>query len=292
LTTTGWLVVKKVLPPLLVGDPPNYLKIAEAQNPLPPVGWTVMLGDKPVGWSLTDTKLQPTGLTEIYGRVHFDAMPLDEVMPGWCRTFSHWLNKPVQTLKMDAGSELFIDAFGRLDRFHSSMRLDPLNETVSITGNVEGRQLEVMVRTNAISFTREIPLPPNALLSDALSPQTQLPGLHVDQTWTVPEFSPLRPTTNLLEIIRATVEGMEPIVWNGRMENVWVVVYRVDAGNVAEQTPKGKLWVRRDGAVLQQQVSLFDRTFTFVRLPDNKAAKLVARAGRHWWNLESGLHLP
>ena len=292
LTTTGWLVVAKVLPPWLVGDPPNYQKIVEAQNPLPPVGWTVMLDDKPVGWSLTDTKLQPTGLTEIHGRVHFDSMPLEEMMPGWLRTFSRLVSKPVQKLKMDARSELFIDAFGRLYRFHSSMKLDPLNETVSMHGMVEGRRLEVRVRTSAVSFTREVPLPSNALLADALSPQTQLPGLHIGQKWTVPEFSPLLPSQNLLEIVHAKVEGMEPIIWNGAVENAWVVVYRADAGNVTEQAPKGKLWVRRDGAVLRQQASLFDMTLTFVRLPEDEAAKLVARAGRHWWNLKSELRLP
>jgi hypothetical protein len=292
LTTTGWLVTEKVLPSLLVGDPPNYLRIAESQNPLPPVGWTVLLDDRPVGWSLTDTKLQPSGLTEIHGRVHFDAIPIEKTMPGWLRVLSPLVGKPIQGLRIDAVSELFIDAFGRLYCFNSSMRLDRLNETVSMHGTVEGHQLEVMVRTSAMSFTRKVSLPSDALLADALSPQTRLPGLHVNQEWTVPEFNPLMPSSNPMEIVHASVKGTEPIIWNGTLENAWVVEYRADAGNVAERTPRGKLWVRRDGAVLRQQTSLLDMTLTFVRMSDDEAANMETSAGKQWWILESEQRRP
>ena len=77
LATMSWLVTEKVLPPLLVGEPPSYRQIIEAQNRDPPVGWQVLWKGQPLGWALTDTKLQPNGLTtEIHGRVHFDALPL------------------------------------------------------------------------------------------------------------------------------------------------------------------------------------------------------------------------
>ena len=56
-----------------------------------------------------------------------------------------------------------------------------------------------------IPAPKEIQLPSDALLSDILSPQMRLPGLRLNQTWTVPVYSPFMPDKPL-EIIRATVE--------------------------------------------------------------------------------------
>ena len=95
------------------------------------------------------------------------------------------------------------------------------------------------------------------MLGDAWSPQTLLPGLHTGQTWNVPIYSPLRPPKAPLEILQATVEGSEPILWDGQTEEVWLVVYRNDAGAGLRnnESPRGQLWVRRDGTVLKQEVS-------------------------------------
>ena len=82
-------------------------------------------------------------------------------------------------------------------------------------GTVEGGQLELVVRSGDQSFSHEVSLPPKALLADALSPQTRLPGLHVGQTWSVPVFNPLWPSKSPIEIISAKVEESEAILWNG-----------------------------------------------------------------------------
>jgi len=291
LATMSWLVREKVLPPLLVGEPPSYCQVIEAQNRDPPVGWKVLWKGEPLGWALTDTKLQPTGLTEIHGRVHFDKFPIGAMTPVWLQPFLGLIKKPAGQLRMDASSELLIDTFGRLLRFDSAVQLDPLIEKVSMRGTVEGGQLELLVRSGNQSFSHEIPLPPKALLSDALSPQTRLPGLHVGQTWSVPIFNPLWPTKSPIEIICATVEGSEPIYWNGVIEDAWLVVYRHDSGSGARasQNVKGRLWVRRDGAVLQQEAMLFDSSVVFVRLADKETTKLIDEtAGPRWWAFGRG----
>jgi hypothetical protein len=91
----------------------------------------------------------------------------------------------------------------------------------------------------------------------------------------------LRPPGNPLEILHAEVERLETITWNGHREETWLVVYRRDSGFVlgGNKSPRGKLWVRRDGAVLKQQVMMLDSTMTFVRLPDEEAAVLAERVG-------------
>jgi hypothetical protein len=291
LATMTWLVKEKVLPPLLIGEPPSYSQIVEAQRHSPPVGWRMAFNSRPVGWALTDTKMQPTGLTEIHGRVHFDTLPLQEMMPSWLRSLSKWIEQPIDKLRMDARSVLTIDGLGRLERFDSTVSVDPLKEVICVRGTVEGRQLQLLVRTGGASFTNEAFLPSDALVCDALSPQAQLPGLRVGQTWTVPVYSPLWPAKNPLEVIHAKVETMEPIFWNGAMEESSLVVYRDDPGSNAggNQNLRGRLWVRRDGTVLKQQILFFDSTITFVRLPDAAAERLAASAGRHWWTIENDL---
>jgi hypothetical protein len=290
LVTTSWLVVKKVLPPLLVGEPPSYRQVIEAQNRDPPVGWRVSWKGNLLGWALTDTKSQPTGLTEVHGRVHFDAFPIGAVTPIWLQPFLALSKKPVDQLRLDASSTMLIDAFGRLLRFDSAVQLPPLIDEITMRGTVEGGQLQLVVRPGNQSFSHEVSLPPKALLADALSPQTRLPGLHVGQTWSVPVFNPLWPTKCPIDIITATVEEPETILWNGEPENTLVVVYRRDSGTAAraKQNVQCKLWVRRDGAVLRQEAMLFDSSIMFVRLTNKETVKLVEAAGPRWWAVGHG----
>jgi hypothetical protein len=290
LGTMTWLVNEKVLPPLLIGEPPSYREVIEAQNRDPPVGWKVLWKGQSLGWILTDTKLQPTGLTEIHGRVHFDQFPIGANAPAWLQPFLGLIKKPADHLRMDASSELLIDTIGRLLRFDSEVQLDPLIDRITMRGRVEGGLLELVVRSGSHSFSHEVPLPPRALLADALSPQTRLPGLHAGQTWSVPIFNPLWPTKSPVEIIYATVEGSEPISWNGVVEDARRVVYRLDPGNgpKVERNVRGRLWVRRDGAVLQQEAKLFDSTIVFVRMADQESARLIEKVGPRWWAFDQG----
>jgi hypothetical protein len=104
----------------------------------------------------------------------------------------------------------------------------------------------------------------------------------------MPVFSPFRPPSSPLEILQATVERTENIVWNGEPVSARLVVYRSDAGSglLAARKPRGKLWVRSDGLVLKQQVTALNSDLTFVRLPANEARSLAefldSEAGEDW----------
>src|SRR6185436_1668063 len=102
------------------------------------------------------------------------------------------------------------------------------------------------------------------------------PNLHLGQAWTIPVFSPFRPNSPL-EILQATVEAEEFIRWNGEVVPVWTVVYRRDAGSgiASAGKPRAKIWVRRDGLVLQQEVSLLNAELRFVRMSTSDAAKYL-----------------
>ena len=88
---------------------------------------------------------------------------------------------------------------------------------------------------------------------------------------------------------RPRSKAREPIFWDGTIEDAWLVVYRSDSGQRGRQrpgSPRGKLWVRRDGAVLRQEAMIFDSTVAFVRLTDEESAELTETAARQWWSME------
>ena len=288
LASMGWLVTEKVLPPLLVGEPPNYQRIVDARRHEPAVGWRMTFNGRAVGWALSDSVSESNGMTEIRGRVHFDSLPLEELTPGWLRSLFRMVDHPVDRPQMDVRSVLVIDPLGKLQRFDSVVSVDPLKDVIRMRGTVEGRQFQLVVRTGDLSFSNEAYLPSNSLLGDALTPQTQLPGLRVGQHWTVPVYSPLRPANNPLEIYYATVDSLEPILWDGAMTDAWLVVYHSDPGGATNnQRPTGRLWVHRDGTVLKQEIVLLDSTMTFTRLPNAEAEDLADDAGNQWWSMET-----
>ncbi len=280
LATMGWLVHTKVLPPLLVGEPPSYETIFDPDGADPPVGWRLAVNGRAVGWALTTTTLQPNGLREIGSHVHFDEVPLEELTPGWFRSLLRLVDEPSLRQPMDAKSTLFLDPLGRLSRFESTVGLGAANELISLRGEIVGTQILLSVRAGEFVYRSEGYLPAKALMNDAFQPQSHLPGLRQGQIWTVPMVSPLRPPNSPLEILQAEVEGYDMIPWEDRMERVWLVVYKDDPGAAlgGRQEPRGRLWVRRDGTVLKQEVTLFGSTLTFSRLPEAEVSELQAAA--------------
>jgi hypothetical protein len=272
-----WLIVQKVLPSLRVGEPPSYQTILEAQKEESQVGWRLRLNDQEIGWALSKTERQPSGIVEITSCVHFNRLPLNEMAPPWIREiFRNLQFIGAERMTMESGSRLTIDPLGRLLRFDSTVSVGPNKDMIRMSGVVEGSRLQFQIRPGGLSG--EFQLPPKALLGDALSPQTHLPNLRAGQTWTVPVFNPLLQTNASMEILHASVEEPEFIDWKGQILKAWVVVYRIDSGyGVSQQNaPQSTLWVREDGRVLQQKVSLFESvTMTFIRMSREESRHLA-----------------
>ncbi len=286
LSSMGWLLVEKVLPPMLVGHPPSYRTILEAQQRDPLVGWMMRFDDRPLGWALSTTSSLPDDITEVRSWVHFDQLPLDDLTPGLLRALLRLVEQPVGNLEMyaktmDAKNAVLIDPLGRLSSFRSEVRVMPLDSLITMQGTIEGTQLKLEINAGGLPYETERPIPRQSLLSDALSPQTQLPGIRPGQTWTVPVYSPLN-LNRPVEVLKATVEGTDPIVWNDRTVETLLVVYRSDPGYGlgGNDRPRGKLWVRPDGTVLKQHVMIYNSTMTFIRLPDDRAAALKRKVER------------
>jgi len=180
---------------------------------------------------------------------------------------------------MDVHRVLTVDSLGKLLCFDSKVQIEPLKNVLRMRGIFDGLELHVEIRCGDFSYSTDVPLPQRALLSDAFSPQMQLPNLATGQTWTVPVISPLRPTNNLMQMLYATVQGKEPIYWNGEIYDARVVVYRNDPGVSFGDpvTPQGKLWVLADGTVIKQQTMIFDSALIFVRMPRAETERLVEK---------------
>jgi hypothetical protein len=293
LSTMSWLVVAKVLPQLLIGDRPSNRDVLSAQTDSPPAGWRILMGDRRLGWALTEVVSRSDGLKEIHGWVHLVKFPLEKMLPPVLQPIFQLLGRPADILRvdaMDARSTLTLDAMDNLLQLDSRVRLEPLGEVISARGLVEGGKLGLLVCCFGSSFNYEIPVPPKALFTDLLSPQSQLPGLRDGQRWSDPVYNPLRPN-DPVEIIFASVEGIDQKMWGGGPPvSAWRVVYRSEPeGGAAagDESVRGIVWVRRsNGRVIQQQVRLSGTTIDFDRLTRREAADLVKTAGENWWTFE------
>jgi len=271
-----WLLTQKVLPALRIGDPPSYRTIVAQEHPKP-VGWRLMMNGRQLGWAWSTIRKSSNLTTDVRSRVHFDNVPIDRLIPSWLRGIVSTGSQPLGKLQLEVESKMLLDPLGRLVDFDSALRSTAEGPSlVRLQGSVEGTKLKLSVHSGTFQYDPEISLRPNDLLGDNLAPQMRLPGLRQGQTWTVPSYSPLSPLNQPIEILQAKVEELTTIRWNNSEQSAWLVVYRSDmvgeSGN--DKDIRSRLWVKPDGAVLRQQVQLFDSTLVFIRMSDAEAADL------------------
>ncbi len=271
--TTGWLFVEKILPSLSPGSPPGYQAMYTADAGLIPVAWTVQWRDRPLGWSIAESERTALGGLLVDSRMHFDRLPLDEIMPMWT---SLLVRKafPKDGLTFDARGRLTIDAAGDLRSFMSIVSVPGSSEQVLLNGTVDAGTVRVQVQAGEMRYETTRHLPDRMLIGDELLPQAMMPGLYEGRRWTVPVYSPLRAGSAPLEILHAEVGPEETIYWEGLLVRVHAVSYREDPASHRE--PRSRMWVDRTGRVLRQESTLLGSKLSFVRRSDEAAARLAA----------------
>ncbi|REK05994.1 MAG: hypothetical protein DWQ37_22995 [Planctomycetota bacterium] len=283
LATMSWLVAAKVLPPLRVGEPPNYGVIVDESRNEPPACWAIQMNGKTIGWAANKLERRKEGISELFSHVYFGELPLDELAPGWLAGVLKPVLSDLELLDVEKRSRLVIDPLGRLTEFESNVRLANLIDAIKVKGRLEGSTLRLTVQSGDISATVSRSLAPNALMGDELTPQARLPNLRVGQQWTVPLYSPFRSATSPLDILQATVEREDPVIWDGRSVNTHVVVYRGDSGSgAAGDNTRARMWVREDGVVLCQEVGVFKTPVRFKRLPPREAKSIWNALPEDW----------
>lgn len=278
LGAMSWLLGAKVLPPLLLGEPPTYQKILAAEPDAPAeeteVVWDITCDQRPVGTASSSIHPMEDGIRELRSEVRFTELPLDSISPLRLGAFARLPDGQSRSIAFNAKAVFEVGPLGQLQRFESKLEMGILAEPVFVQGTVDGTQLRLTLRTGDLVYHTDSVLPQDSLLSDALSPQSRLPGLRVGQTWLSPMYSPFHPRTRPLEALEAVVERTEPLLWHGQgVETLVVVYYNEQGGRVgAVGQPRGKVWVRPDGVVLQQEVPLIDSVLRFIRRPPQSAA--------------------
>lgn len=281
LTTMSWLVIAKILPSLVVGDPPDRMAILTAQAEEQVVGYDVLWEAERIGWALIRGDRVAGGATLIDGRIHFDRLPIRRMVPGVFLKLLALDGSVSDHIQLDAKNRMFFRANGQLQRFHSTVSLDPRISAVRVEGFVVGETVLLTIRSAGATYEARRPLPRNAMVSDSLMPQSRMPGLREGRKWTVEVYSPLRPRTDPMEIMQAEVVGRAPITWDDQVEEPWLVVYRGDPGSNVGRAGKEHawLWVRDDGVVLQHKIAVLDGALTFLRMPDEKGHELQQLLG-------------
>jgi hypothetical protein len=272
--TSGWLLVEKILPSLAPGSPPGYQAIYTSDSGLIPVAWTVHWNDQPLGWAIAESQRTPLGGLVVDSRMHFDRLPLDEILPAWTSLLVRKALPQGGGLTFDARGRLAIDPAGDLRSFMSVVNVPGSTEQVLLNGTVDAGAVRVQVQTGEIRYETTRHLPDRMMIGDELSPQATMPGLFEGRRWTVPIYSPLRAGGSPIEILHAEVGPEETIYWEGRLVRVHPVAYREDPASRRE--PRSRLWADRTGRVLRQEALLLGAKLAFVRRSDEAAARLAA----------------
>jgi hypothetical protein len=282
-TTMGWLVISKILPPLRVGEPPNYISILRDSSDEAPVCWSIHLQNKSIGWAANKTVRRKDGIADLYSRVYLCELPWDELAPGWLGAVLKPVFDDLDQLDIEKKSRLVIDPLGRLVEFESRVRLASIVDAIKVQGQIENSTLRLSVQSGDLPYKFERNLPPNSLMSDELSPQVRMPGLRTGQRWTVPLYSPFRSPNSPIEILQAVVEREDNLTWGGWPRPCRVIVYRGDSGSgQAGSEIRGRVWVDRQGMVLRQEVAVFRTHLHFIRLPEADARIVADALGEDW----------
>jgi hypothetical protein len=272
--TSGWLLVEKIMPGLSPGSPPGYQALYTTENRLVPVAWTVLWKDQPLGWALSQSERTEKGGMEVESLLHFDRLPINEVLPPWTKLLLRQSFDPGISYALDARGHLSIDQRGELRSFNSVVSLPATLDKVFLDGKINDGEVVVDVRAHGMTYSVSRHLPNHIMIGDELSPQATLPGLYPNRQWTVPVYSPLRPGQSPIQILHARVAGEESMFWNDSMVRVDVVHYSDDPAKHRE--PRCRLWVDRNGRVLKQESLMLGSKLVFLRRTDAGAADLVS----------------
>lgn len=292
LASMSWLVSTKVLPPLLAGTPPEaHPSLPSDGDDFSPVGWQLDWHGRPIGWSVTKAVRRHDGAGEVLTVLEFENLPAREMLGQILGAAAPLLGPALlgeeSELSLSVTGRSIYDPFDQLQSLHVTLDLPGMPGLLRLEGQVDDqRRLRLTARSAPLPdapageplYQQEIPLPREALLSDALSPSTRLVGLTPGQYWTFPTYRPF-PPDQAAQIMEARVTGRETIDWHGEAAEVLVVEFREEAGTglAANRAAVARLWVRPNGEVLRQELAFASLRCTFTRMPPEDSARYAER---------------
>ena len=259
LILVGWVVAatglfrRDILPDFLITPPPDLRSIATAGETARPTRWNLSVtdsaGTRTVGQALTRSERNTDGGTKLISEVSFES---NEMLKG--TPFAANLATERGDGHLTVSNTCEIDSAGFLRQFRIVVRSPgDSSPLLTVDARVVGRAIKVAARgpNPLLQWNQSIPYEPRGLVQNGIGPIDRLPGLQVGQRWSTEVVSPL---TGMAERAVTEVTGKQSIQWNNELVTTLEVVQKL--------TPiSARMWVRRDGLVLRQEIP-----FPFVRL--------------------------
>ncbi len=273
----SWLFISKVLPTILSDAPPGYQSIYTPTKDTSTVGWTIMLNNSPVGSALSIVEPSPSGTVTIWSNLQLDKLPLNDLLPPWANSL---LGANVGTLQpsieLDALGCMTINNHGELQEFQSLVKVPGVEQTVRLHGTITpSNKVVVSLHSGDLQYETNRQLPNDLSIRDELSPQATMAGVSQGQRWTVPIYSPLRPSHKPIEILYASVAGHEVLYFENKLVNTDIVNYRTTPND--HQPTRSRIWVGPRGMVLQHESTILGAKLLFQRRTDTAATSLASR---------------
>lgn len=273
----SWLFITRVLPTLASDTPPGYQSIYASTKNTSTIAWMISLNDNPVGSALSIVEPSPSGTATVWSNLQLVDLPLNDLLPPWANTLLGAHGGTLHTsIKLEAFGRMTINSRGELRDFQSIVKVPGSQQTVRLRGRITlGNKVTVSLHSGNLQYETTRHLPDNLSIRDELSPQATMPGISQGQHWTVPIYSPLRPSHKPIEILYASVAGHEALHFDNQLVNADIVNYRSTPND--HQPPRSRIWVAPHGKVLQHESTILGAKLLFMRRTDIVTLSLASR---------------
>ena len=273
----SWLFISKILPTIASDKPPGYQSMYAASEHLKTVAWVIKLNDKTVGSAVSTVEPTPSSTATVWSNLQLHSLPLSDLLPPWAlallkvnRTTLH------TTIELDVWGRMKIDSHGDLREFDSVVKIPGVQQDVHLYGTIDSEnQVMVSLQSGDLQYDTKRYLPNGLSVRDELSPQANMPGISQGQRWTVPIYSPLRPSNKPIELVYAHVAGHEVLRFDNQLITADIVNYRTTTDK--HRQPRSRIWVGPRGRVLQHESIILGKKLLFVRSPEDVALSLESR---------------
>ena len=273
----GWLFITKIWPTIGSDKPPGYQSMYAPSEHAKTVAWVIKLNGKTVGSAVSTVEPTPSSTATVWSNLQLNSLPLGDLLPPW----AHALLKVngvtlLTTIELDVWGRMQIDSHGALREFDSVVKIPRVQQDVHLHGRIDAEnQVTVLLQSGDLQYETKRYLPNELSIRDELSPQANMPGLSQGQRWTVPIYSPLRPSKKPIELVYAHVSGHEVLRFGNQLITTDVVNYRTTPNG--HRQPRSRIWVGPRGQVLQHESVILGKRLLFLRSPESVALSLENR---------------
>ncbi len=287
LASMSWLTWSKLRPSVHFGESPQHDDVLpETAVLLKPIRWRITLNEKRLGWAQHDVERLPDGQGRVDSTVRIEHLSLDQVLRQGFGGLGSLLARGAGqegtgaegTLNLRIENSMRFDHFGELLSFECVVVEDGWGECVRLQGTV--REAELLVRAYVILpqagpgaekkpvYQTRLPLPPDKIVLDSLSPRPRFGQLRVGQRWTFETYNPLLPARPLQSVEAHVLERRVLRQFDRDVATFHVVYEQSNEDGLSLARDMGDVWVTPEGEVVRQSMRWGQMVLAFDRLPD------------------------